>query len=398
MRAATRTIETDVCVVGAGIVGLAHALEARRRGLSVVVLDRDERAVGASVRNFGHLFFSSVADGEAQERAAVSRERWLELAHRARLFMAEAGTLIVARHRDELAVMEELAQQPARNARMLSTREVGELAPIPADDVVGGLHATDDLRVDPRGAVAGLAALLAQDPEARLEWGTYVDDVEEGLVHAGRLEVRAPAIVVCPGPGFRSLPPVLRGELGELTLCQLQMLRLAAPTGRRYQPALATGLSLIRYPAFAARESVAALRERLELEKAEFIDRGIHLLVTQLPDGDLIVGDTHTTGDTLAPFADERLYNLLLEEARALLGIKPEVRQRWQGVYPVVRKPSGSDFHITAPLPGVRVVESVAGVGMTLSFGQAPIVLDDLLEGHDTSASPTPARGSAARL
>ena len=45
-------LESDVCVVGAGIVGLAHALEARARGLTVTVVERHERAVGASVRNF----------------------------------------------------------------------------------------------------------------------------------------------------------------------------------------------------------------------------------------------------------------------------------------------------------------------------------------------------------
>jgi FAD dependent oxidoreductase TIGR03364 len=395
MRATTRTIETDVCVVGAGIVGLAHAHEARRRGLTVVVLDRDDRAVGA---NFGHLFFTSVADGDAQRCAEISRERWLELGRRARIFMAEAGTLIVARHRDELAVLEGVAEDPTRHARMLTAREVADLAPIPTDGLVGGFHATQDVRVDPRAAVAGLAALLAQDQGARLEWGTHVHDVEEGLVHAGRLRVRARAIIVCPGPDYRALPPVLRRELGPLTLCQLQMLRLAAPTGRRYEPALATSLSLIRYPAFAAQPSTAELRTRLEVEKGELIERGIHLLVTQLPDGDLVVGDTHTYADTLAPFGEERLYRLLLDEARALLGIEPEVRQRWHGVYPAVRSPEAGNFHITAPLPGVRVVENVAGIGMTLSFGQAPAVLDELLDGQGTSASPTPARGSAARL
>ncbi|HEY3736031.1 MAG TPA: FAD-dependent oxidoreductase, partial [Jatrophihabitans sp.] len=45
----------DLVVVGAGIVGLGHAAAALRRGLSVVVLERDSRAVGASVRNFGHV-------------------------------------------------------------------------------------------------------------------------------------------------------------------------------------------------------------------------------------------------------------------------------------------------------------------------------------------------------
>jgi FAD dependent oxidoreductase TIGR03364 len=378
-------------------VGLAHALEARRRGLNVVVLDRDDRAAGASVRNFGHLFFSSV-DTAALGCAEIARERWLEFGARARIFMADAGTLIVARHSDELAVLEPVAQDPARYARMLSAAEVGALVPIPTDDILGGFHATQDVRVDPRAAVAGFANLLSRDEGARIEWGTHVHEVEVGLVHAGRLQVRAPAIIVCPGPDYRSLPPVLRRDLAPLTLCQLHMLRLKAPTGRRYEPALATGLSLIRYPVFAAQPSAAELRARLELEKGELIDRGIHLLVTQLPDGDLIVGDTHTYADTPAPFAEERLYRLLLDEAQGLLGVEPEVRQRWQGIYPALRSPDAGNFHITAPLPGVRVVQSVAGIGMTLSFGQAPAVLDDLLRGQDTSASPTPARGSAARL
>jgi len=412
MHIATRTIETDVCVVGAGIVGLAHAHEARRRGLRVVVLDRDERAVGASVRNFGHLIFTGVGDGEPQRCAAISRGRWLELGKRAGLHLVEAGTLVVARAPDELAVLEAVARDPERRARMLTAAEVAALAPIPTDKVIGGMHATQDLRVDPRAAAAGLADLLSQDPGAQIEWGTQVHDVEEGAVYTRRLIVRAPRIVVCPGPDYRSLPPALRRGLGPMTLCQLQMLRIAPPAGRRYEPALATGLSLIRYPAFALRPEAAELRVRIEREKPELVERGIHLLVTQLPDGDLVIGDTHTYGDTLAPFGEERLYDLLLREARALLGFEPEIRQRWHGIYPTVRTRDAGNFHITAPLPGVRVVENVAGIGMTLSFGQAPAVLDDLEgapappqtapvngpNGQDTSERSTPARGDAARL
>ncbi len=398
MATVTRTIETDVCVVGGGIVGLAHALEARRRGLSVVLLDRDDRAVGASIRNFGHLFFTSVADGELLACAELARERWLELAQQARLFMSDAGTLVVARSRDELAVLEGVADNPRRKARMLTADEIAAYARLPTDGVLGGFHGTQDLRVDPRSAVAGLAQLLARDQYARIEWGAFVHDVEPGVVHAGRLRVNAPMIVVCPGPDVRPLSPLLRRDLGELTLCQLQMLRLAAPTGRRYDHALMTGLSLIRYPAFASQPAAAELRARLELEKGELIDRGIHLLVTQLPDGDLIVGDTHTYSDTLSPFGEERLYTLLLDEVRTLLGIEPVVRQRWHGVYPSLTAGETRPFFTTAPMPGVRVVENVGGTGMTLSFGQAVGVLDELLDGQDTSDNPTPAPGDAARL
>ncbi|WP_164128136.1 FAD-dependent oxidoreductase, partial [Stenotrophomonas maltophilia] len=47
----TRTY--DLAIVGAGILGLAHALAAARLGKRVIVLDRDSQANGASIRNFG---------------------------------------------------------------------------------------------------------------------------------------------------------------------------------------------------------------------------------------------------------------------------------------------------------------------------------------------------------
>ena len=50
-----------------GNVGLAHALAAARRGLRVVVIDRDAQANGASVRNFG---FVTVTGQEAAYQQA----------------------------------------------------------------------------------------------------------------------------------------------------------------------------------------------------------------------------------------------------------------------------------------------------------------------------------------
>ena len=80
------------------------------------------------------------------------------------------------------------------------------------------------------------------------------------------------------------------------------------------------------------------MRERLAAERPELLAAGIHLIVTQLPGGDLVIGDTHAYADTPAPFAHERLYELLLGEARRLLGADSlDVRERWLGVYPTMR-------------------------------------------------------------
>ncbi len=379
-----KQIKADVCVLGAGIVGVAHALEAQRRGFSVVVLEREQEAVGASVRNFGHLFVSGLLGGTSYETGLRSRERWLELAPRAGLPLYHSGTLLVARAEDELAVLEGWAAEDGRHGRMLRAGQVGEIAPIPTASLIGGLHTELDLRTDPRAAVAGLARLLVSGG-GRIEWNTVVHDVEPRRVHGDRLTVEADAIIICPGPDYRQLPPPVRPPAGRMTRCLLQMLRTAAPGGRTYSAAMATALSLIRYPAFAKQDAASELRDRLQRDKPEHLENGLHLLVTQMPDGDLIIGDTHTYGDTLAPFGEERLYELLLDEAEQLLGERPLVRQRWHGLYPSAEIAGGANnFEVFAPMSGVRVVECISGLGMTLSLGQAPLVLDELLD----SAAP----------
>jgi len=385
-------IESDVCVVGAGIVGLAHALEARARGLSVTILDRGQRAAGASVRNFGHVIVSAMADGAVLDSALAARERWLELGPVAGLEVHRSGTVIVARAPDELDVMAQIAADERRGARLISAEEIGRLAPIPTAGLIGGLHAGLDLRVDPRRAVAALAGLLEADDAARLVWNAPVQAVESGTVHSTIGEVHAPLVVICPGPDHDWLGPDLALRRPGLTRCKLQMLRVAAPEGRCYGPALLTALSLARYPGFSDRPGSPALSRRLTAERPELVQAGIHLIVTQLPDGDLLLGDTHEYGDTVSPFGNERLDELVLAEARRLLGVdRLTVRERWHGVYPSA---PGDPFLTDWPLPGVAVVEVVSGVGMTTALGLAPRTFQALTDPL-SAARPRPAAARA---
>jgi FAD dependent oxidoreductase TIGR03364 len=317
-----------------------------------------------------------MGDGMALECALAARERWLTLGRRAGIDVHETGTLIAARAADELEVLAGVAADPRRGARLLTAGEVGRLAPVPTEELAGGLHAGLDLRVDPRQAVAALAALLDADPLARVVFNTPVQQVAPGVVASAAGTVRAGAVIVCPGSDHDWLGPDLAPARRGLTRCKLQMLRVAAPSGRRYRPALLTGLSLLRYPGFTCQPGAPRLAERIAAEHPELTAAGVHLIVTQLPDGDLVVGDTHEYGDTISPFGDERLDELVLAEARRLLGAgRLAVRQRWHGVYPWA---PGEPFAIEQPLPGVAVVEVVSGIGMTTALGLAPRTFDAL--------------------
>lgn len=52
--------EPDVVVIGAGVVGVSAAIAARARGLSVLLVDRDGPAAGASAGNAGAFAFSDI--------------------------------------------------------------------------------------------------------------------------------------------------------------------------------------------------------------------------------------------------------------------------------------------------------------------------------------------------
>jgi glycine/D-amino acid oxidase-like deaminating enzyme len=66
--------QCDVLVVGAGICGLSMAVHLRRRGLSVIVVDRHGAGSGASTRNAGYLM-RGCADNYALAVKEYGRER-----------------------------------------------------------------------------------------------------------------------------------------------------------------------------------------------------------------------------------------------------------------------------------------------------------------------------------
>lgn len=362
--------ESDILIVGAGIVGMAHAAAAVARGFSVTVIDRDARAVGASVRNFGHACITAQS-GELLDLALVAREKWIDYSTRAGFFSIQSGALAVARSSVELAVLEELS----------ASRETGQVALLTADaarshlgasaqaTIVGGALLRDDVRVDPREAVGGMAAWLAAQPGVQFLWQTsYQGPDGDGVARTSRGTIRAARTILCVGHDLDYLFPELAAT-AEIQRCALQMMRVEAPNGLVLKPAVLSGTSMLRYPAFAETAAAVALGEQLGADRPDLVEIGANVMFTQRPNGTLIVGDSHRYDTTMDPFQAEEVSATLLREIAGILGVgELRVVERWQGIYASSPRQS---FLIEELGNGVTAAIVTSGVGMTISFGLA---------------------------
>ena len=282
----------DLAVVGAGIVGLACALAAARRGKRVVVIDRDAQANGASVRNFGFITVAGQAREDMWARARRSAEVWAEVAAQADIPVLHRGLLLAARRLESFAVLEAFLQtEMGAGCQLLDAREVAQNHPeLATPALLAALWSPHELRVESREAIPRLAAWLQARHGVSFLRGVAALSVETGKVVTTHGVVEAEAVAVCPGDDLYGLFPDRIAAHG-VTRCKLQMLRLADP-GFRLSAGVMSDLGLVRYAGYAALPQAGPLRARLEAEQPEQLEHGVHLIVVQSADGSLVVGDS----------------------------------------------------------------------------------------------------------
>jgi FAD dependent oxidoreductase TIGR03364 len=376
---------TTALVVGAGIVGLAVARALAVRGCKVTVLERHERAVGASIRNFGMVWPIGVPNGPLYERALRSRQIWQELIDVAGLWHDPSGSLHVAHADDEWAVLQQYAaaNAPLRPCRLLDRDAALAKSPaLVARELRGALFNADELVVDPRQAIRALPDVLHEQHGVQFHWRTPVTAVESGRAWSGSRLFEADQVFVCSGPEFEQLYPELYAA-APLTRCKLQMLRLAAqPSGFRLGAALCGGLSLVHYAGFREAADVAPLQARYQAEHADLTELGIHVMAAQNGLGEITIGDSHAYAHTHDPFDEHTINQKVLDYLSRFMQV-PDARiaQTWHGIYPKLL--DGSSEFVAEPAPGVTIVNAIGGggLGMTLSFGLA----EELVDGRYTA-------------
>lgn len=359
-----------IIVIGGGILGVMHALEARRHGINVVHLERDAEPRSATVRNFGLVWVSGRAVGTETDTALRARRRWQEIAEDAPGvgFRAD-GSITVATTQAEAAVLASVCQRDdaqARGFELLDPNQVRAVNPALRGQFLAGLHCNTDAVVEPRQTLPALRQQILAGPG--YTWlpsttaitinGARVTD-QHGTVHTGD------HVLLCPGA-------VTDGPIAEILAAEpvravaLQMMQ-TQPLGERLTTSVADGNSLRYYPAFDVPELAG-----LEPPPPLVAEHHMQLLISQRAGGELTIGDTHAYDQPFDFAVDETPYAFLAATAERLLGRPlPPVQRRWYGVYS--QHTDGAICHRRQVAAGVTLVTGPGGRGMTL----APAIAED---------------------
>ncbi|MDR2334636.1 MAG: TIGR03364 family FAD-dependent oxidoreductase [Burkholderiaceae bacterium] len=360
----------DVIVVGAGIVGLAHAYTAALRGLKVLVIERDAACIGASIRNFGFVTVTGQRAGDHHRRAMRSRDIWASIAPQAGIEVVHRGLWLTARRPTAHAVLKAFMQTDmAQGCELLAPDEAKAQHPaLLTDGLQSVLYSPHELRVESRSAIPRLAAWLREHKGVDFRYGEAVVEIDAPRVRTTGGHYHGERVAVCTNaaPGDLFAPVWSQHNVRQ---CQLQMLRVKPQVGFQLRGSVMGDLSLVRYEGYSALPSAAALRAQLEREESASLAHGIHLIAVQSADGSLVVGDSHHYGASVEPFASGQVDELILRHLREALDLREAtVTERWVGTYP-----SSSEVPciVHAPQDAVRAVTVTSGSGASTALGLA---------------------------
>lgn len=205
-----------VLVKGAGVAGLATALELARRGITVEVVER-RADIGLGASHWAGGMLAPYCEREAAEEIVLTSgllaaDWWDEAVPG---LVQRRGTLVLANPRD-LSDLKRFASR-TRGHRWLGEDEIGELEPDLAGRFGSGLFFSEEAHLNPRQALRGLYQA------ARL-LGVSFRFGEEAGDAAGYASV-----VDCRGPQAIGEIDGLRGVRGEMLYLETGDVTLSRP-------------------------------------------------------------------------------------------------------------------------------------------------------------------------
>lgn len=374
-------IKYDVIVVGAGIVGLALARASALKGLKVAVFEKNEFAVGASIRNFGLIWPIGQPKGVLLDRALKSANIWSEIAQQTKLPIFNNGSLHLATNEIEKKSLEEFYEKNKNEAykiELISPQKAKELSPyVDVDKVNLALWSKTEMTATSPIAIKGIADYLAEKYSINFFFNSPITEARDGYVISNNCRYYAHKVFICSGQEIESLyPNEIKNQA--VTKSKLQMMSaIDNNLNHNLGTSLCAGLTLLHYSSFSDLSTLDELKSYYEYYNKKYIENGIHILVSQHSNGEFIIGDSHEYGDTIYPFDKEEINSLILEYLYSWSHFKDlKIQRRWNGTY--LKMTNGKTELVLEIDKYTTVVNGLGGAGMTLSFGLAEEIIDNV--------------------
>lgn len=367
----------ELVIVGAGVVGMGAALAARKQGVKkILIVDRHQACTGASIRNFGFITITGLRQKIMQQRSLRSRDIWLDIIKKAKITINHRGLYLIAQHKESIPVLEEyLKVDPRSTVRLLSKKEMESVHPLfKKNKNYGGLHSTDEVRIEPRLAIPAVAKYL-QSIGIDFLWKEEVLDFTHQHIITQKRKIQFKKLVMAPGNHLKGLGRELF-EKKKIQSSKLHMLRVMPEKKFKLPGGIMADLTLMRYPGYENLPSKKKLDKIIHKHCRAELDNGIHVIVVQGKDGSLTIGDSHHyTHDTHYPFENEVVDQLILNKFDQILPIgKYKVVERWVGEYP-----SGKNDYLDHWLDkNICIANVTTGIGMSTGFAFAEDVVQKL--------------------
>jgi FAD dependent oxidoreductase TIGR03364 len=379
----------DLIIVGGGIMGTFHAYHALKKNKSVLQVEKDNFAVGSTVRNFGQVVPSGMED------------KWFEYGRTATLLYQEIqadfdisirnnGSLYLASDDDEVQLLHELKKHYHGldyHSDLLSREATLKKHPVLNEQYVKeALFFPQEVSVEPHLMIHRLQQYMVEKfSQYTIKYNTPVISCvkESDAVVIGTTKdqtFKAEKAMICNGYEFKLLYPELFHSSG-IVISKLQMLRTVPMPEVALEGNILTGLTTRRYESFEHHcpsfKNISTPAHYDELKKW-----GIHILFKKAIDGSFIIGDSHEYAnvdrfDELGFDLKQYVNELMLTEAQRIVNFDVrQIQNYWAGFYAQHPTKHVVSYDIDA---SIHIRTAIGGKGMTATAGYAADSIAELL-------------------
>lgn len=382
------TNQYDVTIVGAGILGLAHAYHLAQKGLSVHVIEASGQPNGASVRNFGQIVPSGFGS-KWQQYGRKSLKTYLDIHHKLDLSLQQNGTIYIAETNDQLTLIHELQKINESNnyeSHIIGFNQIQERIPsVKKSYAKGALYFPNEVNVDAEIIIPRIISYLKNNLNVKFSFGEKIINIESQgnnwkLISHTKSEFIAPIALLCTGHDFNQF---FHNEVSnhEVEIVRLQMMATQPHETGFISGSLLSGWSITRYESFQECPSYNKIKSKEDPSSFQS-QNSIHILMKQCANGQILIGDSHHYTDVdrheSSSYKTDHLVNKFIwNEANRIVQMSHlSICQTWIGYYsqaknaPIINTELYSNLHF---------ISGIGGKGMTASFGYAEENINNII-------------------